>query len=115
MPKIKGKSFPAVRVDDLLYEQTVKCANLADEYLSVYIRKAVNMRNTQFGKEKLDKAINMTKEELETKIKPDRILVHPNTEATAQKLSKPEIQELKEKVKEMEKPKEFKTFFKGSK
>jgi len=87
MPKIKGKSFPAVRVDDLLYEQTVKCANLADEYLSVYIRKAIKIRNKQCLEEKdLPKVVTVA-----------------DTSAIL----------LKETVKQ-ERP-EFKTFFKGSK
>jgi hypothetical protein len=85
MPKIKGKSFPAVRVEESLYEQTVKCANLADEYLSVYIRKAIKIRNKQNLEEKdIPKVVTVV----------DTPAILP-----------------KETVKQ-EKP-EFKTFFKG--
>jgi hypothetical protein len=115
MPKTKSKNFPPVRADDLLYEFTEKCAEEADEYLSVYIRKAIKMRNAQFGKEKTDKAISMTKEELETKIKPDSVLSHPDMEVTAKKLVKPVVQELKEKVKQMENKDYFRPCPKGTK
>ena len=44
MPKPKGKNFPPVRVTEELFNQAVKNAELANEYLSDYIRKAVEMR-----------------------------------------------------------------------
>jgi hypothetical protein len=44
-PKPKGKNFPPVRVTDELLLQTQECADVAGEYLSDYIRKAVIIRN----------------------------------------------------------------------
>jgi hypothetical protein len=107
MPKFKVKSFPPVRVDDSLYDLTVKCALEADEVLSVYIRKAVKTRNKQYEQP--------TKEQFESKLtKPDSIPIGPNTMKAAEKLTRPAISELKQKVKEMEKPKQVQTLFKGT-
>jgi len=44
-PKIKSKSFPPVRVSEELHKLTIELANKSDEYLSDYIRKAVETRN----------------------------------------------------------------------
>jgi len=93
MPKTKGKTFPPVRVDDFLYDFTVKCAAEADEYLSVYIRKAIKMRNTQ------------NKQEIPREFK---------TVVDTPAIIKPTILELKEKIKKMETNK-VNTLFKGQK
>ena len=97
MPKFKVKSFPAVRVDDLLYDLTIKCAAEADEVLSVYIRKAVKTRNKQLELPE--------KEQIESRLtKPDSIMAGPITTKAAENLMKP-----------AEKPKQVQTLFKGSK
>ena len=44
-PKVKNKSFPPVKVTEEFLEETKKLAEFADEYLSDYIRKAVESRN----------------------------------------------------------------------
>jgi predicted ATP-grasp superfamily ATP-dependent carboligase len=44
-PKAKNKSFPPVKVTEEFLEETKKQAELVDEYLSDYIRKAVEARN----------------------------------------------------------------------
>lgn len=51
-PKIKEKVFPPVRVTQELFDTVKKNAKLSDEYMSEYIRKAVEMRNKAVGKEK---------------------------------------------------------------
>jgi len=104
MPKFKVKSFPPVRVDDLLYEQTVKCVNEVDEVLSVYIRKAVKMRNKQLEGKEASFAPN--KAELRQTIEPE---IKRDKKVTV--IERPTIPEPKEKVKQME----VKTFMKGGK
>jgi hypothetical protein len=49
MPKVKDKQFPPVKVTEEFLTETKRCAEKADEYLSDYIRKAVDMRNLQYG------------------------------------------------------------------
>ncbi len=44
-PKVKNKSFPPVKVTEEFLELTKKLAEQADEYLSDYIRRAVEQRN----------------------------------------------------------------------
>ena len=46
-PKPKTKLFPSVRVTDELYAKTVELADQSGEYLSEYIRRAVEQRNLQ--------------------------------------------------------------------
>jgi len=47
-PKKKTAAFQPVRVSPELLEETRKCAELADEYVADYIRKAVETRNAQY-------------------------------------------------------------------
>ncbi len=49
-PKIKEKVFPPVRVTGELLSKTKECSVLSDEYMSDYIRKAVEMRNEKVRK-----------------------------------------------------------------
>ena len=49
MPKVKSKQFPPVKVTEEFLTETKRCAVEADEYLSDYIRKAVEVRNLQHG------------------------------------------------------------------
>jgi hypothetical protein len=49
MPKVKSKQFPPVKVTEEFLTETKRRAEKADEYLSDYIRKAVDMRNSQYG------------------------------------------------------------------
>jgi len=46
MPKVKSKQFPPVKVTEEFLTETKRCAVEADEYLSDYIRKAVEVRNS---------------------------------------------------------------------
>ena len=46
-PKPKNKLFPSVRVSEELYKITTELADQNNEYLSGYIRKAVEQRNLQ--------------------------------------------------------------------
>ena len=63
MPKAKNKLFPSIRVSEELYEATVKLAEKENEYLSDYIRKAVEMRNSQTD-------VHLKNSEIEYKPKP---------------------------------------------
>jgi uncharacterized protein (DUF1778 family) len=45
--KIKESNFPSIRVKDELREDTEKAAEIVDENLSEYIRKAVEDRNNK--------------------------------------------------------------------
>jgi hypothetical protein len=95
MPKFKVKSFPPVRVDDSLYDQAVKCAGIADELLSVFIRKAVKMRIKQMQDEKC----LISQGVLSGKLTPEENIESYN--------------KAKENAKQMERP--FKSFQKGGK
>jgi len=90
-PKPKNKLLPSVRVNEELYKTTVDLADKANEYLSDYIRKAVEQRNAHCKQDEVlkDYAEPLSKEQKQL------------TEAYK---TKPTIPELKEKVKEMEKP-----------
>jgi hypothetical protein len=51
LAKIKENQFPSIRVKDELREDTEKAAEIVDEKLSEYIRKAVEYRNNKvFGR-----------------------------------------------------------------
>ena len=126
-PKPKNKLLTA-RVNEDLYKITTELADKAGEYLSGYIRKAVEMRNGNsrmvavFPRDKeaaeaLFNGEHPSKAEFEAKLtKPDTIIVGEQTAKTADKLTKPTIPEPKEKVKEMEKPdRQVQTFMKGGK
>ena len=97
MPKFKVKSFPPVRVDDSLYDQAVKYAGIADELLSVFIRKAVKMRIKQMQDEKTGNMISQGV--LSGKLTPEENIESYN--------------KAKENAKQMERP--FKSFQKGGK
>ena len=47
LAKIKENQFPSIRVTDKLREETDKAAEIVDEKLSEYIRKAVEYRNNK--------------------------------------------------------------------
>jgi uncharacterized protein (DUF1778 family) len=47
LAKIKESNFPSIRVTDKLREETERAADIADENLSNYIRKAVEERNNK--------------------------------------------------------------------
>jgi hypothetical protein len=127
MPKTKGKNLPPVRVEESLYDQTVKCAAEADEYLSVYIRKAIEYRNAQLKpienkpvtQEDIDRAreaLRKVNERNEENRKPSNIGLDTKEikyiSEDKPKAKKPTIPELKEKVKEMERPKMVQSFMK---
>jgi uncharacterized protein (DUF1778 family) len=50
-PIIKGNNFPSIRISDKLREETEKAAELEQENISEYIRKAVETRNKKVLKE----------------------------------------------------------------
>jgi len=52
-PKTKTTEFPAVRVSEKLKTETEKAAELEQENLSEYIRKAVEERNKRVSKGKV--------------------------------------------------------------
>ena len=45
MAKVKIDNFPSIRISEKLRGQTEKAAELEQENISEYIRKAVEMRN----------------------------------------------------------------------
>jgi uncharacterized protein (DUF1778 family) len=47
LAKIKESNFPSIRVKDELRKDTEKAAEIKDENLSEYIRKAVEERNNK--------------------------------------------------------------------
>lgn len=99
MPKTKGKNLPPVRVTDEFYIETEKCARQITKdgvYLSEYIRLAVEEKN-----ERTIQATSIISE------KP-RIEVENTQTVEKSPEKKPTIPELKQKVKDMERP----TFFK---
>jgi len=49
-PKVKTVGFPAVRVSPKLKAETEKAAEIEQENLSEYIRKAVEQRNAKVVK-----------------------------------------------------------------
>jgi hypothetical protein len=51
LPKVKGVSLPPVRVSEKLKEQTEMCADLEQENVSEYVRRAVELRNRRVVKE----------------------------------------------------------------
>jgi hypothetical protein len=127
-PKPKTQKFPPVRVSEDLYNVTVELADKAGEYLSDYIRKAVEMRNAQcaltcscgkqvfhvstngkFAMCECGKTYDNSGKEVET-----NSLIKKFGETVS--LKKPTIPELKEKVKKMEKPDRMvQSFMKGGK
>ena len=75
-PKAKNKSFPPVKVTEEFLELTKACAEQADEYLSDYIRRAVEQRNNMekvkasFGTESEKKTVaEVIKESIQQKPK----------------------------------------------
>jgi hypothetical protein len=58
-PKPKSKLFPSVRVTDVFYNTTVGLADKAGEYLSEYIRKAVEQRNAQYKRDKAPNSVTI--------------------------------------------------------
>jgi hypothetical protein len=58
-PKAKNKSFPPVKVTEEFLEETKRLAEIADEYLSDYIRKAVKTRNEMEKKAVVDEHKNL--------------------------------------------------------
>jgi hypothetical protein len=98
LPKKDGKPM-AFKCTEEFRRITEACADDAKESLSDYIRKAVEMRNAGSIKQggKAEGKIPKQKAPDET----------PKTN--------PLILEIKEQVKEMEKPQEVNTFFKGGK
>ena len=106
-----------------LKSQTIGCAKSANESDSEYIRKAVEQRNAQYGNVKSMPKQFASPDEIYEEHKAAR--TKPTIEDVAEKAvkkidvsaekPKPSIQELKEKVKEMEKPQQVQTFMKGGK
>jgi hypothetical protein len=47
LAKLKENQFPSIRATDKLREETDKAAEIVDEKLSEYIRKAVEYRNNK--------------------------------------------------------------------
>lgn len=103
---------------------------------SEYIRKAVEMRNEQYGKisiqimtdkERVEKAIwreenrikaseSKSKNEFESTLtQPSQIIVGEQESKIADKIVNPSIQSLKEQVKQMEKPQMVNPLMKGGK
>lgn len=100
-----------------LKAETINCAITANESDSEYIRKAVEERNVRYKfqanpKDWVVRVGNAPDIELgiagETN-KPDA------ADVIIQAITKPTIPDLKEKVKQMEKPKMIKSFMKGEK
>ena len=50
-PKVKDNNFPSIRVSPKLRETTEKAAEIEQENLSEYVRKAVEQRNRKVLKE----------------------------------------------------------------
>jgi hypothetical protein len=95
LPRKTGKPI-AFKVTEQLRQQTEALADAAGETLSDYIRKAVEMRNAQYTKTFPVPFMSQNLEAAEALFNGE----HPHKQDNV----KPTIPELKEKVKEMEKP-----------
>ncbi len=85
-----------------LREETIRCAIVADEDNSEYIRKAVEMRNAQMKPEVKRPVLAADVEKAREAMK-----------KVNDRNGEPSIAELKEQVKDIEKPnQEFRSFFK---
>jgi len=133
--KLSPMKYRGFYCSDEMWAKITECAIAADEDNSEYIRRAVEMRNAQHAqkttvdliKEMDDKSEKAIKElsgvnpvalgmgKQKTVIKEGYAEIAENfltqQKAVEGKAKKPSIPELKEKVKEMERP----TFFKGGK
>lgn len=108
-PKVKNKSFPPVKVTEEFLIETQKCAEIADKYLSDYIRKAVEEYNKQY-QELLTK--EEAKEVLE-QLRNDLGASDPEYVGISSPRALQAMINKHNKVKGTPQKQEFKSFFKG--